>query len=64
MEVFDIAHERSYLFSKYTYGGRKKPGEVVFDLPQEMREVLKNLKSDDIKNIRPDYIFGDIVNGK
>lgn len=36
---------------------KKTPGAVVLRLSAEKREILKNLTSDDVKNIRPD-LFG------
>lgn len=37
---------------------RVGPGQIVMGLPDEKREILKQLKSDDLKNIRPDVIWG------
>lgn len=31
----------------------RKPGEIISQLPQEERDLLKKLKSDDIKDARP-----------
>lgn len=30
------------------------PGQVILNLPQEKRELLQTLKSEDLSNIRPD----------
>ena len=41
-------------------GGKRwpRPGQVITDLMRaEQREVLKNLKSEDISNLRPDSIW-------
>lgn len=35
----------------------QKPGQFVENLPPEVREKLKTLKSDDLKNVRWDAIF-------
>jgi hypothetical protein len=36
---------------------RKRPGQVLQSLPPEQREVLKQLKSEDVQNIRVDFWF-------
>ncbi len=41
--------------------GRKDigPGQVVLNLPQSQRDILSELTSAEMKNVRPDYIFGE-----
>ena len=59
-EVLDNAIFRGCFLDKYNChwrGEGSKPGRVVLDLNPEMREALKELKSDDISNIRPDAII-------
>jgi hypothetical protein len=58
MEAFDAGVFRGTFIDKYSWGKNRKPGAVIFDMNDELRELLKELKSDDIANIRPDYIFG------
>lgn len=50
------------IFSVWMRDGCKHlgPGQVVLRLSSDKREILKDLKSDDLANIRPDFIFGDI----
>ena len=63
MEALDLLHMRTLLFDKYRWGPfSKTPGAVVFDAPEQVRDVLKSLKSEDIANIRPDYIWGPEAN--
>lgn len=45
------------IFCKYRC---PKPGQAYLKLSKSTREIMKQLKSDDIKNIRVDAIFGDI----
>lgn len=40
----------SYLLADYFRKG--KPGKAFFELSEEKKEILKQLKSDDINNIR------------
>jgi len=40
-------------FNKHTCS---KPGQVLKKMPEKIREALKNLKSDDLKKIRPDLL--------
>lgn len=35
-----------------------KPGDYVLRMPQEQREILKTLKSDDIADVRPNPFQG------
>lgn len=35
---------------------QQKPGQLISDLPEEQREMLRNLKSDDLNVLRPDAI--------
>jgi hypothetical protein len=60
IEAFELGvYRASGLFDKYRMGLKaKQPGAVVFDMEGDVRELLKELKSDDIANIRPDAIFG------
>lgn len=32
----------------------QKPGEIILKMPAEAREALKDLKSDDVANLRPE----------
>ncbi|MCZ2224355.1 MAG: hypothetical protein LC122_12100 [Chitinophagales bacterium] len=46
-------------FSSY-YDRNKKPGEVIESLSPSTRELLKNLKSDDMKKLTHEmFIYGD-----
>lgn len=36
---------------------REKPGGYIMSLPEEIRNILKKLKSDDLKNSRVDWII-------
>lgn len=55
LEVLEHAMWRPhFVCSRRMFGPRSKPGEVIEMLPDEWRESLANLKSDDIANIRPD----------
>lgn len=38
------------------------PGQIILRLPQTTRDILKELKSDDLVAIRPDYIWGSYLN--
>lgn len=35
-----------------------KPGQAILKLSPEKRDILKQLTSDEVKNMRFDYIFG------
>jgi hypothetical protein len=35
----------------------EKPGSVILNMSPERRKVLQALKSEDLRNIRPDLIF-------
>jgi len=59
IEAFETVKMRVFLYSGYCTGKQAKvPGAPVLDSPPEVREALKKLKSDDLKNIRADAIFG------
>jgi len=62
-DVLDAVIWRAILIDYYhkPWSGRvptpkQLPGAVVFDMPPEARELLKELKSDDIANLRPDAV--------
>ena len=48
-----------FTFCSSRLRARSKPGEAYEILPRRLKENLKKLKSDDLKNIRPDSIFHD-----
>ncbi len=33
------------------------PGQVILKMSQEKRDIIKNLKSEDLQNVRPDSCF-------
>lgn len=41
---------------------KRGPGQVILRLPQTTRDILKELKSDDLVAIRPDSIWGSYLN--
>ncbi len=50
----------SILLNTWLRDGRKNlgPGQVILNLSNNNRNILKNLRSEDLKNIRLDSIFG------
>lgn len=35
-----------------------RPGQLIEELPESHRELLRRLKSDDARNVRPDALIG------
>ncbi len=60
IEAFEQVKMMAILLdTRYIMGKKSKvPGAPVLDSSPEVREALKGLKSDDLKNIRADAIFG------
>jgi len=60
VEALDTLITASWLLDRYSSRGPKAkiPGVVVLEAKEKTRTALKKLKSDDIKNIRLDVIFG------
>jgi hypothetical protein len=56
-EVLDGVIEFTYFFGDVTRRW-PKPGQQILMLSEERRKILKELKSDDLVNIRPDSILG------
>lgn len=53
-EAAEILHELA--FSGCFFKRKDPVGQVIQKLPAEVREILKTLKSDDIRDIRPDAL--------
>ena len=59
METFESLMWGALFLDRYGRGEKGKvPGAVVLEAPAKARELLKELKSEDLSNIRPDAIFG------
>jgi len=57
-EALEAAMWHPHLICTNRYRGpNSKPGEVILDLPESERALLRDLKSDDIANIRSDALL-------
>lgn len=50
---------REIIINTYLRDGRKHlgPGQIILKLPEEKREILKGLTSEELQNIRPDSLW-------
>lgn len=50
--MMDLAEKHLFYSSVDSMTKSRKPGEIIQKLPADQREVLKELKSEDIQDIR------------
>lgn len=55
LEILNMAINKGILIGNII---KKTPGAVINKLSKESRDILSKLKSDDIKNLRTDQIYG------
>lgn len=50
---------RDIILNTWLRGERKNlgPGQIILELPEEKREILKELTSDEVGSIRPDSLL-------